>query len=56
VPEPALRFTAAEYAARLSRTRAAMEAREIELLVVSDPSNMHWLTGYDGCPSTCTRQ
>jgi ectoine hydrolase len=25
-----------------------MEAKGIELLIVSDPSNMHWLTGYDG--------
>jgi len=41
-------FTAAEYADRLARTRAAMEARGIEVLIVSDPSNMAWLTGYDG--------
>jgi ectoine hydrolase len=45
-PEP--RFTAAEYGDRLARTRAAMEAAGVELLIVSDPSNMHWLTGYDG--------
>ena len=48
MPNPDPRFTAAEYAERLARTRAAMEARGIELLIVSDPSNMHWLTGYDG--------
>lgn len=48
MPNPAPRFDAAEYAARLARTRAAMEAAGIDLLVVSDPSNMHWLTGYDG--------
>ena len=41
-------FTAAEYAARLSSTRSAMQARDIDLLVVTDPSNMSWLTGYDG--------
>jgi ectoine hydrolase len=41
-------FTDAEYWARIARTRAEMEARGIELLVVSDPSNMAWLTGYDG--------
>jgi ectoine hydrolase len=45
-PEP--RFTPAEYADRLTRTRAAMAAQGIEVLIVSDPSNMHWLTGYDG--------
>jgi ectoine hydrolase len=41
-------FAQAEYAERLARTRAAMQARGIEVLVVSDPSNMAWLTGYDG--------
>ena len=44
----ALRFTHDEYAARLDATRAAMEAAGIDLLIVSDPSNMNWLTGYDG--------
>ena len=42
------RFTQEEYDARLAKTRAAMERAGIELLIVSDPSNMHWLTGYDG--------
>jgi ectoine hydrolase len=46
--QPALRFTRAEYAQRLAKTRAAMENKGIELLFVSDPSNMAWLTGYDG--------
>jgi ectoine hydrolase len=45
---PDLRFTADEYAQRLAKVRAAMEAQGIECLIVSDPSNMHWLTGYDG--------
>ena len=43
-----LNFTREEYAARLSKTRKAMEKAGIDLLVVTDPSNMHWLTGYDG--------
>ncbi|HEY9055673.1 MAG TPA: ectoine hydrolase DoeA [Aurantimonas sp.] len=46
--EPNLKFTRAEYATRLAKTRAAMAADGIELLYVSDPSNMAWLTGYDG--------
>ncbi len=41
-------FSQQEYAARLAKTQAAMRRREIELLVLSDPSNMAWLTGYDG--------
>lgn len=45
---PASDFSAQEYANRLSRTRAAMNARGIETLLVTDPSNMAWLTGYDG--------
>ena len=48
MPDIALNFPLAEYAARLAATRRAMEAAEIELLIVSDPSNMAWLTGYDG--------
>ena len=43
-----MNFTHEEYAARLSKTRAAMAESEIDLLFVTDPSNMAWLTGYDG--------
>lgn len=45
---PRLNFSAAEYAERLSKTRTAMAKAGIDLLIVTDPSNMHWLTGYDG--------
>ena len=43
-----LNFSLEEYAARLQKTRAAMSAKNIDCLVVVDPSNMAWLTGYDG--------
>ncbi len=43
-----MRFSAAEYDARIASTRTAMENAGIEVLIVSDPSNMAWLTGYDG--------
>lgn len=46
--EPNLKFTRQEFAERLQKTRAAMQKRGIELLICSDPSNMAWLTGYDG--------
>jgi ectoine hydrolase len=46
--EVALSFDRAEYAQRIAKTRAAMADRGIDLLVVTDPSNMAWLTGYDG--------
>ena len=41
-------FTQSEYDARLAATRAAMAAADIDALIVTDPSNMNWLTGYDG--------
>ncbi len=43
-----LRFTRAEFSERLAKTRVAMEAKGVDLLIVTDPSNMNWLTGYDG--------
>jgi ectoine hydrolase len=43
-----LNFTLDEYAQRLSKTRAAMLKNNIDCLIVVDPSNMAWLTGYDG--------
>jgi len=46
--EAKLPFTRAEYDTRIQQTRAAMERAGVELLVVSDPTNMAWLTGYDG--------
>ncbi len=42
------RFDVDEYVGRLAKTRAAMETAGVDLLVVTDPSNMAWLTGYDG--------
>lgn len=48
VIQPNLKFSRQEYADRLRKTQEAMERRGLDLLVVSDPSNMNWLTGYDG--------
>ncbi|MGC3874516.1 ectoine hydrolase DoeA [Halomonas sp. GXIMD04776] len=44
----ALPFTREEYAQRLLKVRTAMATRGIDVLIISDPSNMAWLTGYDG--------
>ena len=41
-------FSLQEYQTRLAKTRQAMVDKNIELLIVTDPSNMAWLTGYDG--------
>jgi ectoine hydrolase len=43
-----LNFERAEYDARIAKTRQAMAERRLDLLIVTDPSNMAWLTGYDG--------
>jgi ectoine hydrolase len=41
------RFDTSEYEARLRKTRQAMESAGLDVLIVSDPSNMAWLTGYN---------
>ena len=46
--EPVLHFTREEYRDRIARSRTAMEAAGVDVIIVSDPSNMAWLTGYDG--------
>ncbi|MDR1309538.1 MAG: M24 family metallopeptidase [Deltaproteobacteria bacterium] len=43
-----MNFGLGEYAERLQKVKDSMSVRGIEILIVSDPSNMHWLTGYDG--------
>ncbi len=41
-------FSRAEYLDRIQRTKSAMTDRGMDLLVVCDPANMNYLTGYDG--------
>ena len=43
-----LPFTRQEYHARLEAVRAAMVHHDLDMLVLTDPSNIGWLTGYDG--------
>ena len=45
---PKLNFSREEYAERLQKTRQAMQNSGLDLIIVSDPSNMAWLTGYHG--------
>ncbi|SFC69484.1 ectoine hydrolase DoeA [Tropicimonas isoalkanivorans] len=42
------RFTDDEYEARVIQTRAEMARRGLDLLIISDPSNMAWIAGYGG--------
>ena len=41
-------FTQSEYDTRLARIRSAMAEAGLDCLIVTDPSNMAWATGYDG--------
>ncbi|MEH6834108.1 MULTISPECIES: ectoine hydrolase DoeA [Falsihalocynthiibacter] len=45
---PKLYFSKDEFQQRIRKTRAEMVQRNLDLLIVTDPSNMNWLTGYDG--------
>ncbi|MEM7506313.1 MAG: M24 family metallopeptidase [Pseudomonadota bacterium] len=48
MPGADLPFSLAEYAERLAKTRTAMAEAGVDVLFTCDPSNMAWLTGYDG--------
>jgi ectoine hydrolase len=41
-------FSETEFAERLARTKARMGEAGLDTLIVSDPANMNYLTGYDG--------
>jgi len=46
--EKNLPFPEEEYRRRIRKTKEAMDRRGMELLLVIDPANMNYLTGYDG--------
>ncbi len=48
MPATDLPFSPEEYQSRLARTREVMASNGLDALYLSDPSNMAWLTGYDG--------
>ena len=41
-------FEVSEYQERIRRTKESMQEHGIDLLIVSQPANMNYLTGYDG--------
>ena len=43
-----LLFSHDEYARRIRKTQESMDRQGIELLLIMDPANMNYLTGYDG--------
>ncbi|MCR3955827.1 MAG: M24 family metallopeptidase [Gudongella sp.] len=46
--EKILAFSVQEFKQRLEKTKRSMEEKGIEVLVVTDPANMNYLTGFDG--------
>jgi len=43
-----LYFEVKEFKERLNKTKASMNAAGVEVLIVTDPANMNYLTGFDG--------
>ena len=43
-----LPFETSEYLTRIAKTKKRMAERGIEVLLVADPANMNYLTGYNG--------
>ncbi|TMJ42013.1 MAG: ectoine hydrolase DoeA, partial [Alphaproteobacteria bacterium] len=43
-----LPFARAEYEQRLKKIRTEMQKRGLDLLIVNDIANQHYITGYDG--------
>lgn len=41
-------FTVEEYHARLTETKLRMQEKGIDVLLITDPANMNYLSGYDG--------
>lgn len=41
-------FSQSEFDSRIAKARARMERNGIDAMIISDPSNMNWITGYDG--------
>lgn len=41
-------FDPSEYRQRMDKTRSAMAQKGLDILVVTDPANMNYLSGYDG--------
>jgi ectoine hydrolase len=46
--KPTLYFSYEEYQTRIHKVRKSMVTKGMDLLIISDPSNMNWITGYDG--------
>ena len=43
-----MNFTIQEYSTRIQNVKNKMTEEGLDILIISDPSNMNYLTGYDG--------
>ena len=41
-------FSKEEYLSRLAKVKKTMDQKNMDVIILTDPSNMHYLTGYDG--------
>ena len=41
-------FSKEEYLSRLAKVKKLMDQKNMDVIILTDPSNMHYLTGYDG--------
>ena len=41
-------FSKEEYLSRLAKVKKKMDQKNMDVIILTDPSNMHYLTGYDG--------
>ena len=41
-------FSREEYLSRLAKVKKSMDQKNMDVIILTDPSNMHYLTGYDG--------
>jgi Xaa-Pro dipeptidase len=41
-------FSREEYLSRLAKVKKTMDQKNMDVIILTDPSNMHYLTGYDG--------
>lgn len=43
-----LNFSVEEYKQRMKKTQKSMAEKAIDMLIVTNPANMNYLTGFDG--------
>ena len=41
-------FSQSEFDLRLNKIRSSMSSKGLDIIIITDPSNMNYITGYDG--------